>query len=184
VSDSETPARDHKSVNILTSLFFIAEGATVHEDITVREATAEDIGVVMHHRRSMFLDMGHRDPKALAAMQSSSEPLLKKGLENGTYRGWLAQTPDGRVVAGGGVIVLEFQSHPDDPLPRRGFIVNMYTEPPFRRLGLARRLMETMIASCRSAGWTRVYLHASGEGRPLYVAMGFVPTNEMRLDLR
>ena len=29
---------------------------------------------------------------------------------------------------------------------------------------------------------SRVLLHASQEGRSLYESMGFVPTNEMRLD--
>ena len=62
-------------------------------------------------------------------------------------------------------------------------ILNMYTEPEFRRRGLARMLMEKMIAWCREQGYNTVSLHASDKGRPLYEALGFRPTNELRLAL-
>ena len=44
--------------------------------------------------------------------------------------------------------------------------------------------MKTMIDWCRKESFAAVYLHASKNGRPLYEAMGFKPTTEMRLDLR
>jgi len=150
---------------------------------TLREATPADLDVVMHHRRSMFAEMGSREPAALAAMEASSRPLFARGLADGTYRGWLAQAEDGRVVAGGGIIVLPYHSSPRDPQPQRAWIVNMYTEREYRRQGLARRLMQEMIAWCRAQRMTTVYLHASDEGRGLYESLGFTPTNEMRLPL-
>ena len=131
----------------------------------------------------MFVDMGNREPAALDAMEQSARPLFARGLADGSYRGWLAEEKDGRVVAGGGVIVLAFHSGPRDPTPQRAWIVNMYTEPEHRRQGLARRLMEKMIAWCRAQRMITVYLHASDEGRALYDSLGFTPTNEMRLHL-
>jgi GNAT superfamily N-acetyltransferase len=151
-------------------------------DIRVRKATAKDLAMIMHHRTSMFADMGHRDRAALEAMRQTSEPLFRRGLEDGSYLGWLAEGPEGVVVAGGGIIILEYHSHPRDPRSRRAWIVNMYTEPGYRRRGLARRLMTEMIEWCRGAELASVFLHASDEGRPLYESLGFVPTNEMRLD--
>jgi len=59
-------------------------------------------------------------------------------------------------------------------------ILNMYTEPAFRRQGSARQILETVIVWCRDEGFRSVYLHASGAGRPLYELLGFEP-NEMRL---
>lgn len=150
--------------------------------VTIREATLADLDVVMHHRRSMFADMGSGDREALDAMEATSRPLFARGLGDGTYWGWLAEEA-GRVVAGGGIIMLPYHSSPRDPKPRRAWIVNMYTEPSHRRRGLARRLMEEMIAWCREQRMTAVYLHASDEGRALYEALGFTPTNEMSLRL-
>ena len=68
-------------------------------------------------------------------------------------------------------------------MARRGWIQNVYTEAEFRRRGLARRLMEAVIAWCRVEGFRTVSLHASLEGRSLYESMGFRATNEMRLIL-
>jgi len=116
-------------------------------------------------------------------MVASSTPLLRRGLTDGTYRGWLVETAGDRVVAGGGVIILEFQSHPTDPRPQRAWVVNMFTEPADRRRELARQLMQTILEWCRAEGMRFLYLHASDTGRPLYESMGFVPTNEMHLAL-
>jgi GNAT superfamily N-acetyltransferase len=151
--------------------------------VTIREATPGDLDVVMHHRRRMFADMGNRDPAALDAMEASSRPVFARGLADGSYRGWLAVDASGRVVAGGGIIRLAYHPSPRDPDPRRSWIVNMYTEPEYRRQGLARRLMEAMVEWCRGQRMANVYLHASEEGRPLYESLGFKSSNEMRLAL-
>ena len=151
--------------------------------MTIRAATPADLDVVMRHRRSMFADMGNRERVDLDAMDASSRPLFARALGEGSYRGWLAQEHDGRVVAGGGIILLPYHSSPRDPSPQRAWIVNMYTEPEHRRQGLARRLMDEMIGWCRGRRMTTVYLHASEEGRALYESLGFTPTNEMRLRL-
>ena len=149
----------------------------------IRPATPQDLEVVLYHRRRMFEDMGFTDRQALDAMVASSTPLLRRGLTDGTYRGWLVETAGDRVVAGGGVIILEFQSHPTDPRPQRAWVVNMFTEPADRRRELARQLMQTILEWCRAEGMRFLYLHASDTGRPLYESMGFVPTNEMHLAL-
>ena len=153
-------------------------------NIDIRRATPADLGVVMHHRCSMFLDMGYHDESSLAAMRATSEPFFAKGLGNGSYVGWLAENPRKKVIAGGGLIVFDYHSSPTDPLPKRPVIVNMYTEPGYRRRGIARTLMEIMVDWCRKEGLGSVLLHASEDGRPLYESLGFRPTNEMRLMLR
>ncbi len=153
------------------------------EHVQIREATLEDLPLVLRHRRGMFFEMGHRDEAQLDAMEAASAPFFAQGLRDGTYVGFLAADNEGRVLAGGGVVLLVYQPHPLDPRPRRPFVVNMYTETEHRRRGLARRLMDAMIAWCRREGFASLFLHASDEGRPLYEALGFEPTNEMRLRL-
>jgi GNAT superfamily N-acetyltransferase len=63
-------------------------------------------------------------------------------------------------------------------------ILNVYTEPEWRRQGMARKLMLAMIEWCRPQGFPYVDLHASQDGRSLYEQLGFTPTSEMRLRLR
>ena len=100
-------------------------------DIVLRQATPADLPVIMRHRRRMFIDMGYADMASLGAMEATSLPFIRAGLEGGTYRGWLAETAD-CVIAGGGVAILDYPSSPRDPSRRRAYIVNMYTEPDYR----------------------------------------------------
>jgi len=58
-------------------------------------------------------------------------------------------------------------------------VVNVYTEPAWRRRGAARTLMEQVIDWARAQGIGRLVLHASKDGRALYERLGFAPTNEM-----
>jgi GNAT superfamily N-acetyltransferase len=55
------------------------------------------------------------------------------------------------------------------------------TIPRYRRQGIARRMMETMLDWLAGQGIEVVALHASEAGRPLYRELGFVDSNEMRL---
>lgn len=152
------------------------------DEFSIREATAADTDTLVHHRLGMYLGMG-TDPAVVAKLERPSREYFSRALREGDYRGWLAQTRDGRVVSGGGIVISPWPSNPRDPYPRRVMILNMFTEPTFRRRGLARMLMQTMIAWCREQGYKTVALHASDEGRPLYESLGFQPTNEMRLHL-
>ena len=151
-------------------------------EFSIREATPTDTDTLIHHRLGMYLAMGI-DPAVVASLEQPSREYFSRALREGDYRGWLVETPDGRVVSGGGIVISPWPSNPRDPYPRRVMILNMFTEPQFRRRGLARKLMETMIAWCRQQGYKTVALHASDEGRPLYESLGFGPTNEMRLFL-
>jgi GNAT superfamily N-acetyltransferase len=82
------------------------------------------------------------------------------------------------------VIVTPWLAHPYDLECRRATILNVYTNPEYRRRGLARKIMQTIIQWCKREGLARVTLHASDDGRHLYESLGFESSNEMRLKLR
>jgi GNAT superfamily N-acetyltransferase len=155
----------------------------MNHDIIIREATPKDVEEILRHRRGMYEDMDYKDARALEAMVSTTEPYLLEALTDGSFRGWLASA-GGRVVGGGGIVISPWPSHPYDLECRKATILNMYVDPEYRRRGIARQLMKTMIEWCRKEGFATVSLHASKHGRPLYEALGFEPTNEMRLKLR
>jgi len=129
----------------------------------------------------MFQEMGFADAALLDDAGSAAEAYFRPALAEGTYRGWLVENEDGVVVGGGGLLIAAWPGFPGEGQSRRAWILNMYTEPAYRRQGIARCLVETMIQWCRAEGFHAVALHASQQGRPLYEALGFTPTNEMRL---
>ena len=153
----------------------------MHE-FAIRPGTLDDIDILVRHRVGMFRDMGIPEEQ-LAAVDGPARAYFQQAVPAGKYRAFLAVGRDGRVVAGGGIVILHWPAHPSDPLDSKAMILNMYTEREFRRRGLARRLMQAMIDWCREQGYKTVSLHASDFGRPLYESLGFKPTNEMRLTL-
>jgi predicted GNAT family acetyltransferase len=64
---------------------------------------------------------------------------------------------------------------------RQGIIVNAFTEPQWRRRGIASFLMKEIISWSRTERVDRLVLHASNEARSVYERLGFIATNEMRL---
>jgi GNAT superfamily N-acetyltransferase len=154
------------------------------EDITLRMAKVDDALVIAHHRRAMFSDAGHTDASALDAMDAAFVPYVRRALADRSYRGWLAVTSESRVVAGGGLIVHEWPATPRNTDTQRAYILNVYTEPEYRWRGIARRIMNAILDFCRTEGFHSVSLHASEQGRAMYISMGFEQTNEMRLRLQ
>jgi GNAT superfamily N-acetyltransferase len=152
-------------------------------EITIRPATNDDIGVLLRHRRMMWWDMGRRDETQLQMMTEAAEKYFRLALADGMYRGLLAVNQTGEIVGGGGIVISPWPGTLGQRSPLRAMILNMYVEAGHRRRGVARALMQVMIAWCRENGFTHVGLHASDEGRPLYEKLGFKPSSEMRLEL-
>lgn len=151
--------------------------------VAIRQARIEDVPEILRHRRAMYEAMGVGNPESREDMAKASARALPLAMAGGFFHGWLAEV-DGRVVAGGGVFVTPWLSHPGDLLCRKATVLNVYTDPEYRRQGIARKLMKTILAWCRSEGFHEVFLHASHEGRPLYEGLGFQVGNEMKLKLR
>jgi GNAT superfamily N-acetyltransferase len=150
-------------------------------EITIREAAPSELAMILHHRRSMFRDMGEGTVEELDRMVEVASPWLARALADGSYRHWLALDNSGRVAGGGGVLLCPWPANPKDPCTERAVILNVYTEPEFRKRGIARQIMLTILAWVKEQGLRSVNLHASDEGRPLYEKLGFEATNEMRL---
>jgi len=151
------------------------------DEIKIREAGHADLETILHHRRSMFRDMGEGTVEELDRMVEVARPWMSKALADGSYRHWLVLDGAGRVAGGGGVLLSPWPANPHEPCTERAVILNVYTEIEFRRRGVARQIMQVIVAWVKARGLHGVNLHASAEGHDLYEALGFAHTNEMRL---
>jgi GNAT superfamily N-acetyltransferase len=131
----------------------------------------------------MLSEMGFGDPSTYGAYASEFQTFAAQAMTAGTFLSWLAETEDGEVVAGGAILIVPWPANPKHRKQQRAFLFNVFTEPAFRRLGIARSLIQEMLDWCRGQGFGSVFLHASEAGRPLYQSMGFDTTSEMRYDL-
>jgi GNAT superfamily N-acetyltransferase len=158
-------------------------------DYRIRQATIDDVDVLVHHRVAMFRDMG--TPMDEEAVAREFRLWVATMLVAGTYRAWVIEaaadapgegekTP--AIVAGGGITVLPWPPGPQNPGDTLAFVYNVYTEPSHRRHGLARQIMETIHAWCRGAGIGAVALNSSREGQALYESLGYrIRPNPMML---
>lgn len=155
----------------------------------VRLALPGDAAIIAWHRARMFQDMGDVPPELFDELRTTSQAYLGEALARREYVGWLA-SPIGKpesVVAGAGVQLRRAFPHmltlPDGPgvaHGRHAIVLNVFTEPEWRRRGLAELLIRQVIAWAREEQLDRLVLHASPQGRALYERLGFQSTNEMR----
>jgi len=148
--------------------------------MTITRATAENTDTIAAQRRAMFVDMGYRDQALLDGMCTGFRAWVRPRLASGEYLAWFV-TEHGEAVSGLGLWLMDWPPHVIGPGSPRGNILNVYTRPESRRQGMARALMSVALEWCRENRIASVILHASPEGKALYEAFGFKPTNEMRL---
>ena len=151
--------------------------------VRIRRGTAADIPAITRHRLGMFAEMKIGDPSTYESYASEFQEFAARAMSSGTFHSWLAETDSGTVVGGGAVMIVPWPANPKDRKQQRAFLLNVFTEPGFRRRGIARSVVREIVEWCRKEGFGSVFLHASDAGRPLYVSMDFHPTTELRYDL-
>jgi len=155
----------------------------VAANFAIRQGTIDDAETIVAQRRAMFHEMGYRDEDALDTMSEAFRPWLAHKMQHGEYLAWFAVDAGGAIAAGVGLWLMDWPPSLIGPGPARGNILNVYTRPESRRMGLARRLIDAALAWCLISRVRMVILHSSDDGRRLYESMGFEPTNEMRITL-
>jgi GNAT superfamily N-acetyltransferase len=159
----------------------------VSDTFQIRRATAQDADIISWHRARMFQDMGDVSGEAFEILRAKARTRLEQWIDNRNYIGWLATSVDEpeMIVAGAGVQLQPILPRPLDVSTigegRQGTIINVFTEPQWRRHGIAGLLIKEIVAWSKSARLDRLILHASDQGRSIYEKFGFVPSNEMRL---
>jgi GNAT superfamily N-acetyltransferase len=139
---------------------------------TVREATLADIPELVRLRLALmrsFLTVERPDEFC-----ESTVRYLRRALADGTFVAAVAES-EGRLVASSGMCLFHRLPLPESPAGLEGYVLNMYTEPEWRRRGLARALLNRLVELARARGVHRLWLHATEEGRPLYEDEGFAP---------
>jgi ribosomal protein S18 acetylase RimI-like enzyme len=147
--------------------------------LQTRAATVADAPLVAAHRRAMFAAMGRTQDSILDAMSRAFEPWVERMIAEGKYAGWITVDGD-RPVASAGILVLDWPPHPLDPTgEHRGYLLNVFVEPEYRRRGLAQALVDLCLIEAHRRRLRVVALHSSDAARPIYEAFGFRSTNEM-----
>ena len=104
-------------------------------------------------------------------------PALKdyymRHMADGTFVSWLAFDGN-KIIATSGMSFVEKPPYFGCPSGRIGLLSSMYTDPDYRRKGIARGLLTRVIKDARKYGCGTVQITASDMGVKLYSDFGFV----------
>ena len=92
---------------------------------------------------------------------------------DGTFVSWIAMDGD-KIIGTSGVSFVEKPPYFSNPPGKIGLISSMFTDPGYRRLGIARELLSRVVNEAREYGCGVIHITASDMGVPLYLNFGFV----------
>ena len=128
----------------------------------------------------MWRDIGKMTEAELDAGDPVYRRWIRSRLKSGKAAGFIIDRK-GAAVASGVLWIQEAQPRPGLREIRQGYLLSMYTEPAYRRKGLAAAIVRAAVTWAREQGMERVALHAAPLGRRVYERAGFARTYEMRL---
>ncbi|MCR4585704.1 MAG: GNAT family N-acetyltransferase [Lachnospiraceae bacterium] len=93
-------------------------------------------------------------------------------LADGTFVSWLA-LDGGEIIGTSGMSFVEKPPYFTCPTGRLGLLSSMFTNPAYRRMGIAQDLLNRVVEDARDYGCGSVWITASDMGVKLYTAYGF-----------
>ena len=137
--------------------------------LTYRRLTEADVPTFVTMRITQLKEEGAQSDLDL-------EPALtayyQKHLADGTFVSWLAVDGE-KIVGTSGMSFVEKPPYYSNPTGRIGLLSSMYTNPDYRRQGIARKLLDCVVQEARNYGCGAVWITASEMGVLLYTAYGF-----------
>lgn len=151
-------------------------------DLTYKKAALEDINLLTKTRIKVLRAANQLSDEAdMHEVEKESYLYYQKALHEGSHIAYLVF--DGEYFVGtGGVSFFQVMPTYHNPSGKKAYIMNMYTDPEYRRRGIAIKTLDLLIKDTRNKGITAISLETTDLGRPLYEKYGFVKMNhEMEL---
>ena len=138
--------------------------------ITYRKLTEKDLETFISMRITQLREEGATEDLDL---RPSLVDYYHRHMADGTFVSWLA-LDGGRIVGTSGMSFVEKPPYFSCPSGRIGLLSSMYTDPTYRRRGIAKELLARVVNEARDYGCGSVQITASDMGVLLYTDFGFV----------
>ena len=134
-----------------------------------RKADMSDIKELVQIRKKQLIDEG-QDPDIDIDIELND--FFERQMKEEKMIEWLA-IEDEKIVGTAAILFLDFPPSFSNPIGIRAYITNMYTDPYFRKRGIATALLKKLIDEAKQRKITHIFLSASKQGRPVYEKCGF-----------
>ena len=147
-------------------------------ELIYKRASIEDIEILTKTRIEVLRAANQLpDDIDMTDVEQASYAYYSKSLQDGTHAAYLVF--DGaKVVGAGGVSYFRVMPTYHNPSGNKAYVMNMYTNPSYRRQGIAYRTLHLLVEDAKSRGVRAISLEATDMGRPLYEKYGFVKMND------
>ncbi|MBE5949046.1 MAG: GNAT family N-acetyltransferase [Lachnospiraceae bacterium] len=146
--------------------------------LSYRKATLADLEILTKTRIEVLRAANQLSTDIdMSEVKKQSLEYYQNALKNDTHSAYLVFDGEAFVGAGG---ISYFQVMPTyhNPTGKKAYIMNMYTNPDYRRQGIAFKTLDLLVADAKERGITSISLEATDMGRPLYEKYGFVKMND------
>lgn len=153
-------------------------------NVNIKTANSKDDSIVARHFYQMWLDLGFKESDIDCNWQEKTLKYIEGARQSLEYKAFIAET-EGEIVGSvscqlfAGLYPLVF----NEKLRRYGYIWGVYVEKPYRNRGIGKKLTNKAIDYLKSIDCTRVALHASPQGKPIYESLNFIVSNQMHLEI-
>ena len=138
-------------------------------NITFRKITVNDLEVFIKMRINQLREEGAKEDINLEA---ALKDYYLRPLSDGTFISWLALDND-RIIGTSGMSIVEKPPYFGCPSGKIGLLSSMFTDPNYRRKGIAKTLLSKVIDEAKTQGCGTVQITASDMGVLLYSDYGF-----------
>ena len=139
-------------------------------NIIFRQLTENDLNTFIRMRILQLREEGATEETDLVP---SLLDYYHRHIADGTFVSWLAL--DGKKIIGtSGISFVEKPPYFSCPSGKIGLLSSMYTDPAYRRQGIAKELLGRVVEEARTYGCGSVQITASDMGVLLYTDFGFV----------
>lgn len=147
-------------------------------NLIYKKVTIEDIKLLTKSRIEV-LKAANRlsDDVDMEEVEAQSYDYYKKALSDGSHTAYLVFDGN-RFIGAGGISYYRVMPTYHNPSGNKAYIMNMYTNPDYRRLGIATKTLELLVADAKEKGVSIISLEATDMGRPLYEKFGFVKMHD------
>jgi|GEM_PF-214077 len=117
------------------------------------------------------------DDEDMDEVRRQTEKYYLKALVCDEHIAYLVYDGD-KFIGAGGVSFYEVMPTYHNPSGKKAYVMNMYTDPEYRRQGIAYKTLDKLVGEANALGVTAISLEATEAGRPLYEKYGFIKMND------
>lgn len=138
-------------------------------EIAYRRLEEKDLDIFIAMRINQLREEGAKEDIDL---RPALADYYKRHIADGTFVSWLAVDGD-KIIGTSGMSIVEKPPYFGCPSGKLGLLSSMYTNPNYRRKGIAKKLLSLVVDEARKAGCGAVHITASDMGVLLYTDFGF-----------